>query len=156
MHGNPGKARATTVSVNERPWHGPRLTCSLPGDGFWSAGRTLEGDSVAGMSQLQPDFALPRETCGGAYRRRAGVKRTAGSRRPAKRRRRVPGATLTSGAQTGKTIKPGVGKQRLNRELPGTGGRVDGRDDLPKASAKDASYKDVRASPPNGSRPSIS
>lgn len=118
------------------------------GDGFWSAGqRIADSDSVAGLSQLHPGCRLPEALCGGASRRstsgtgRKRVRQTVGGRSS----RGFQGPSTHTGAQTARNVELNSGKsaKRNRREMPGGGGRVDGRDWLPTASAKNDEYRKV-------------
>lgn len=131
------------------------------GDGFWSSGRQLAQGFQRegfGMHQRAPDDQLPNEVCGGAFRRaaargggargkrRARSGRASGSeKRP---RRKFQGPSLHTGAQTSRNLKPGTAARRVDIRVSATPGatpesssRVDGRNPLPTASARDASYK---------------
>ncbi|CEH18225.1 Protein involved in sister chromatid separation and/or segregation [Ceraceosorus bombacis] len=122
------------------------------GDGFWSAGqRVADASCVEGISQLQPDCRLPQALCGGASRRSASgsagrkrVRQSVGGRSS----RGFQGPSGHTGAQTARNVDPSSGKstRRNAREMPGGGGRVDGRDWLPTASAKSDDYKKDRNS----------
>lgn len=113
------------------------------GDGLWSAGRSLaNGASVEGRGMGQGQNGLPDHVCGGAFSRA----RRGGSALKRKRlgggvggRGKFKGPSLRSGAQTARNTRGG--NRRVKLEVTGGGSRVDGRNDIPTASAKDASYK---------------
>lgn len=114
------------------------------GDGLWSAGRQLEGGGfVGGLGMHQGDEQLPEHVCGGAFSRRSRGK---SGQRAARRsgatpgRRTFKGPSLHTGAQTAPNTRGGNRRVDIVPQAGG-GSRVDGRDWLPKASAKDAAYK---------------
>lgn len=113
------------------------------GDGMWSAGRQLEGGGfVSGLGMRQGQEGLPEHVCGGAFNKRR--LRGGGGRRRRQgmgnRKRKFQGPSLHTGAQTAANTKGGNRRTELN-VASGSGNRVDGRDWIPTASAKDSSYK---------------
>lgn len=118
------------------------------GDGFWSGGQRLGDESwrVGDAAGASASNLFPDTLCGGARRRRA-----AGNRKR-RRRRQQPGneATTTrhkkgtpslhTGAQTAANTSRTAGKRRAV-QLPGQGTRIDGRNEIPRASAKSSAYK---------------
>ncbi|PWN28882.1 WLM-domain-containing protein [Jaminaea rosea] len=114
------------------------------GDGFWSAGKRLDDESwVAGESSVT-NAELPSNLCGGAWKRRGAAARKRRTKRTGEgttKRRKKGVPSLRTGAQTSANTERVAGKTRRYMDLPGEGSRVDGRNDLPKASAKSDSYK---------------
>lgn len=121
------------------------------GDGLWSAGRRLsDAEWFQGSSDLG-GTAVPSSLCGGAWKRGKGKGRVAGGKRKRAGGRAgtvAPGTTrkkgtpsLHTGAQTARNTELTAGKRRAYVALPGAGSRVDGRDYLPKATAKSQDYK---------------
>jgi hypothetical protein len=112
------------------------------GDGLWSAGRSLaSGSSVPGLGMRQGLDGLPDHVCGGAFSHvRRGSKRIRSNRRAGGGGKRTfRGPSLHTGPQTAANTRGG--NRRVKLETAGQGSRVDGRNDLPTASAKDSSYK---------------
>lgn len=114
------------------------------GDGLWSSGRALQdGGFVTGLGMNAAQQDLPENVCGGAFRRARGKRASGGKRRrgastPGGRKFRGP--SLHTGAQTSSNTRGGNRRVKLEAESS-SGNRVDGRDWIRMASAKNKEYK---------------